>query len=561
MLNIRIEAEDMNLSGGYHLESGSFASGGQFISLQGGTTTENGTASIVFTGATGLYNIAINYFDEADGKGQLRFYKQNSQIKSLLLDQSRGSSLATQQSRTYEVIGSQIALKAGDVLKIQGFEDQGEAARVDYIELIPVVPNPLIGTNGNDILRGDFQNNNISARAGNDIFKAGKGNDNFNGEAGIDTADYSELSKGIIANLSTRIVLKPIFGTNVPKIMPLGDSITAGQFPISPTPGGYRIQLWNNFVSNGITVDFVGSQFNGPTQLGDKNHQGHPGYTIDQINDLLNSGILSTYQPNIITLMIGTNDILTGKSITEMYGDLSNLIDRITSFSPSTQVLVSSITPIDPATRGQSAANQVTNFNLMIPDLVRDKAEAGKKVTFVNAGGSLSLDDMVSDGFHPNATGYQKFGNEWYKALVARDTLISIENIVGTDYDDVLINGNSINRLTGGDGDDIFAYNKSSDGNDTITDFNPTDDVFRISASGFGGGLQAGIALKTTASSTGVLVSNSNPISIGNRANFLYDTDQGVLSFDVDGLGSQAARRIATLTGLPSLSVNDFLIS
>lgn len=561
MFNIRIEAEDMNLSGGYHLESGSFASGGQFISLQGGTTTENGTASIVFTGATGLYNIAINYFDEADGKSQLRFYKQNTQIKSWLLDQFRGSALATQQSRTYEVIGSQIALKAGDVLTIRGFEDQGEAVRVDYIELIPVVPNPLIGTNGNDILRGDFQNNTLSGRAGNDIFKAGKGNDNFNGEAGIDTADYSELSNGIIANLSTRIVLKPLFGTNVPKIMPLGDSITAGQFPISPTPGAYRIQLWNNFVSNGITVDFVGSQFNGPTQLGDKNHEGHPGYTIDQINNLLNSGTLSTYQPNIITLMIGTNDILTGKSITEMYGDLSNLIDRITSLSPSTQVLVSSITPIDPATRGQSAANQVTNFNLMIPDLVRDKAEAGKKVTFVNAGGRLSLDDMVSDGFHPSATGYQKFGNEWYKALVARDTLIGIENIVGTDYDDVLINGNSINRLTGGDGDDIFAYNKSSDGNDTITDFNPTEDVFRISASGFGGGLQAGVALKTTASSTGVLVSNSNPISIGNRANFLYDTDQGVLSFDVDGLGSQAARRIATLTGLPSLSVNDFLIS
>ncbi|GFE69589.1 GDSL-type esterase/lipase family protein [Chroococcus sp. FPU101] len=561
MPNIRIEAEDMNLSGAYHLESGSFASGGQFISLVGGSITENGTASTIFTGATGLYNIAISYFDEADGKSQLKFYKQNVQIKSLLLDQLRESTLANQQSRTYEVIGNRISLKAGDVLKIQGFENQGEPARIDYIELIPVVPNPVVGTNANDTLRGDFQNNTLSGRAGNDTLKAGKGNDILNGESGIDTADYSELSNGIIVNLSTRIVLKPLFGTNVPKIMPLGDSITAGQHTVSPTPGGYRIQLWNNFVSNGITVDFVGSQLNGPSQLGDKNHEGHPGYTIDQINSLINSGILNTYRPSIVTLMIGTNDILTSKSLTEMYGDLSNLIDRITNLSPSTQVLISSISPINPATRGQIAANKVRNFNLMIPDLVRDKAEVGKKVTFVNAGGSLSLSDMVSDGFHPSATGYQKFGNEWYKALVPKDTLIGIENIVGTDYDDVLINGNSINRLTGGDGDDIFAYNRSSDGNDTITDFNPTDDLFRISASGFGGGLQAGVALKTTASSTGTFVSSRTPISIGNNANFLYDTDQGLLSFDVDGLGSQVARKIATLTGLPSLSVNDFLIA
>lgn len=561
MTIVRIEAEDMNLTGGYHLESGSFASGGQFISLQGGSTTENGTASFTFTGATGLYNIAISYFDEADGKSQLKVYKQNVLLKSWLLDKQRESSLANQQTRTYQVIDTQLYLRSGDVIKIEGFEDQGEPARVDYLELIPVVPNPVVGTNANDILRGDFQNNTLVGKAGNDTLKASKGNDILKGESGNDTADYSELTNGIIANLNKQTVLKPLFGTSVPKIMPLGDSITAGQHSISPTPGGYRIQLWNNFVTNGLKVDFVGSQYNGPDNLGDKNHEGRPGYKIDEIDNLLNSGILNTYKPNIITLMIGTNDLLANHSLSEMYADLSNLINEITSLAPSTQLLISSISPINPSARGQSTTDKARNFNLLIPDLVRDKAAQGKNVTFVNAGGSLSLNDMVSDGFHPSASGYQKLGNEWYKALVPKDTLIGVENVVGTDYDDVLISATGANRLTGRGGDDIFAYNNANQGNDTITDFEYGEDLFRISASGFGGGLRAGVALQTTASSTGVFVSSNTPISIGNSANFLYDNDQGILSFDVDGLGSKSALKIATLTSLPSLNVNSFVIS
>src|SRR5438477_7028467 len=44
------------------------------------------------------------------------------------------------------------------------------------------------------------------------------------------------------------------------RVMPLGDSITNGE----TTPGGYRINLWQRVVNGGYTVDFVGSQSNGP---------------------------------------------------------------------------------------------------------------------------------------------------------------------------------------------------------------------------------------------------------------------------------------------------------
>ena len=55
------------------------------------------------------------------------------------------------------------------------------------------------------------------------------------------------------------------------RVMPLGDSITDG----AQVPGGYRIGLWQRFTANAYRVDLVGSQFNGPSSLGDHDHEGH----------------------------------------------------------------------------------------------------------------------------------------------------------------------------------------------------------------------------------------------------------------------------------------------
>ncbi|MEW9533764.1 SGNH hydrolase, partial [Microbispora sp. NPDC049125] len=64
------------------------------------------------------------------------------------------------------------------------------------------------------------------------------------------------------------------------RVMPLGDSITEG----TQVPGGYRIGLWQRLAAGRYTIDFVGSQYNGPGNLGDHDHEGHPGWRIDQID-------------------------------------------------------------------------------------------------------------------------------------------------------------------------------------------------------------------------------------------------------------------------------------
>jgi Ca2+-binding RTX toxin-like protein len=407
--------------------------------------------------------------------------------------------------------------------------------------------------------------------ATNNILIGGKGKDRLIGGDGIDTVDYSQATKGIIADLNRGVVLAPIYGVSKkPRIMPLGDSKTAGGHNVEPFPGAYRIQLWQKFSADGLSIDFVGSRFNGPSSLGDKDHEGHGGWKIGQITDLIDGGLLNTYQPDLILLTIGTND--TGVSSAEgMSADLSRLIDRIAEESPNTQIFVSSIAPIDPNGSRNIKAAAVKNaedFNALIPQLVNSKINQGKKVAFVDAEGSLTTDDLASDGLHPSSQGYKKIGNKWYDALVDRDTLVSIENIIGTPYRDRLLGDAGANfleggagrdTLTGGGGIDTFIYRSPEHGGDIITDFS-TDDFLQISAAGFGGGLVAGTPLSLTEAATGVFVSSINPLPLGNSANFLYDTATGVLSFDSDGIGDNSTAILAKFKGSPALSWEQFQI-
>ncbi len=193
------------------------------------------------------------------------------------------------------------------------------------------------------------------------------------------------------------------------RVMALGDSITDGL----QVPGGYRIGLWQRFLSDGYRVDFVGSMFNGPASLGDHDHEGHSGWRIDQIDARI-VGWLTTYRPQTVLLHIGTNDVLQNYNVAGAPNRLSALIDRITTTLPSTEVFVAQIIPL--SNPGQEAA--VRTFNAAIPGIVQSKANAGKHVHLVDQHSALTTADLI-DGIHPTATGHDKMAATWYRALLS----------------------------------------------------------------------------------------------------------------------------------------------
>ncbi|SCF03682.1 Cellulase/cellobiase CelA1 [Micromonospora matsumotoense] len=188
------------------------------------------------------------------------------------------------------------------------------------------------------------------------------------------------------------------------RVMPLGDSITDG-FNV---PGGYRIELWQRLVADGYRVDFVGSMFNGPSNLGDHDHEGHSGWTISQVDaNVVNW--LRTTTPRTVLLHIGTNDMYNASGAPAR---LSTLIDKITNTAPNADVFVATIIPRN----GTESA--VRTFNAAIPGIVQSKVSAGKRVHLVDMFSAVGTADLA-DGLHPNATGYRKMATTWYNALRA----------------------------------------------------------------------------------------------------------------------------------------------
>jgi lysophospholipase L1-like esterase len=205
------------------------------------------------------------------------------------------------------------------------------------------------------------------------------------------------------------------------KVMPLGDSITEG-YVVS---GGYRTQLWTDISSAGLSsnVDLVGSVSTGPSTLGDKDNEGHPGWSIaggGNVDSFMSRGIalqvdtwMSTYNPDIVMLQIGTNDILHSCDMTTAPDRLSSLIDKICAKLPSNgKLYVATITPLKDPTYN----SEVIAFNATIPGIIASKVSDGKPVYLVNMNGVITADEL-RDGIHPSQEAYNKMGDFWFNAI------------------------------------------------------------------------------------------------------------------------------------------------
>ncbi len=128
--------------------------------------------------------------------------------------------------------------------------------------------------------------------------------------------------------------------------------------------------------------------------------------------------------------MAGINDFVQSQPALfaqQISGRLSAIIDKISALSPNTKIIVSTITTVGPV-QFPGISGLLNTYNLVIiPQVVSQKAAEGKNVYLADMFQALTQND-ISDGVHPNETGYQKMSDVWLNML---KPLINNNNPVG----------------------------------------------------------------------------------------------------------------------------------
>ena len=216
--------------------------------------------------------------------------------------------------------------------------------------------------------------------------------------------------------------------SDVIRIMPAGDSITFGM----GDTGGYRKYLDYFLKEKGYNnIDFVGPEgqnsanfsYNGKSVSYDDNHAGYSGYTIKKQQGGYGGGLydvlkeknaIKQAQPDIILLIIGTNDMNGNRSTSDCEKELHDLLDYMLADMPSDgMIFLSTIPELTSMFGGGDKTAQIAAYNDTVKKVADEYHSSGKNVTFADIHGCLNGTADLGDGIHPNAAGYEKMGKYW----------------------------------------------------------------------------------------------------------------------------------------------------
>lgn len=227
--------------------------------------------------------------------------------------------------------------------------------------------------------------------------------------------------------------------TTVLRIMPIGDSITAGytdmENPEHPFNFGYRGYLYRKLCNAGVPFCFVGAspepfdcRFGDPTHggtrtptfdlraVGEDHHRGYGGATISQIAGQVDSW-MEEDRPDVMLLMIGINGIDKDSP-----RRLEQLVSRIFSRDERVQLLISCIPPLIEFNTELFAYNRFIQERLVPSFSSRGYSIAEVdhyRLYLTDPSNPRSIDQsLFSNGInHPTDSCYEMIAETWYKAI------------------------------------------------------------------------------------------------------------------------------------------------
>ena len=142
---------------------------------------------------------------------------------------------------------------------------------------------------------------------------------------------------------------------------------------------------------------------------------------IDSGQNFWNSGRLDTVKPEIILIMLGTNDVEQNIDLTTAPARIVTLIDTIMA-QPGVGEPAFFVAQIPPNLRAGST-ERVVAFNAALPDIVDGQRSLGRDVTLVDPFTPLNANTdafIRADDLHTNTAGNAVIAQQWFDGIVAR---------------------------------------------------------------------------------------------------------------------------------------------
>ncbi|MGE0222494.1 MAG: hypothetical protein AB7F35_03750 [Acetobacteraceae bacterium] len=358
------------------------------------------------------------------------------------------------------------------------------------------VDNVLTGNRGNDTLEGDAGDDTLYGGVGHDILRGGTGADLMIGGTGNDTYYVDDLGD----------VTQEAPNAGMDTVIASVDWTLAPNIEVLQLAGGAVSGIGND-LANRITASDVSSTLDGADG-----------------NDRLTGGLGDD------TLIGGTGqDLLVGGGGNDTYyvDDAGDLVKE--AGGSGTDTVIASV--------DWTLGSNLEVLMLTGPAFLGTGNTLANSITASDNGGKL-LGLNGADTLNGGA------GSDWLDGGTGNDTLL------GGGGGDVLIGGAGRDILTGGEGADAFRFTATNEGPDTITDFNPLEDLLEFSALAFGFTAEADLLAE-------------HRLVLGNQATeafgqLVYNSRNGTLAWDANGTDAGGRVVLATLTNLPVLTGTEF---
>jgi lysophospholipase L1-like esterase len=130
-------------------------------------------------------------------------------------------------------------------------------------------------------------------------------------------------------------------------------------------------------------------------------NQGVPGDTADGVLERVRR--ITAARPEAIFLLIGTNDLQTGRTIDEITANVALILARINAQSPGTHVFVQSVLP-----RGSGYRARIEGLNRRLERVVGEYRARWIDLypLFLDPADGSIRDDLAKDELHLSAAGY-----------------------------------------------------------------------------------------------------------------------------------------------------------